>query len=259
MTSPRYAVYYAPADADALAQFGHAWLGRDENGREIASALAGAGVTDAAYRAAIRSPRRYGFHATLKPPFHLQDGCSETDLHDALAAFTADARPFVAPALGLRSISGFLALTLSAACPEMDILARDCVRDFDVFRRPPSDAELARRRARGLTERQERNLQQWGYPYVFEEFRFHMTLTGRLDAEERAVFQTVLSSLVGEFCRRPIAIDSICLFAQDDIDADFAPIARYPLRSMRGEAEHANERTNARPGELSRSATRPPL
>ena len=33
----------------------------------------------------------------------------------------------------------------------------------------------------GLTDRQEALLTQWGYPYVMEEFRFHITLTGALD------------------------------------------------------------------------------
>jgi hypothetical protein len=31
-------------------------------------------------------------------------------------------------------------------------------------------------------QRQRNYLDRWGYPYVMEEFRFHMTLTGRLDS-----------------------------------------------------------------------------
>ena len=51
------------------------------------------------------------------------------------------------------------------------------------FARPPGAAELERRRKAGLSAAQEKMLLRWGYPYVLDEFRFHLTLTGRLQPE----------------------------------------------------------------------------
>src|SRR6202000_780688 len=54
------------------------------------------------------------------------------------------------------------------------------------LRARPSPDDLGRRLAAPLTERQRALLVEWGYPYVFDEFRFHMTLSNSLDdAHER--------------------------------------------------------------------------
>jgi hypothetical protein len=34
--------------------------------------------------------------------------------------------------------------------------------------------------AAGLNQSQVANLDRWGYPYLFADFRFHMTLTGKV-------------------------------------------------------------------------------
>ena len=62
----------------------------------------------------------------------------------------------------------------------LQALADACVEQLDRFRAPPSDAELARRRRASLTPRQDAMLVRWGYPYVFDTWFFHMTLTRRL-------------------------------------------------------------------------------
>ena len=53
-----------------------------------------------------------------------------------------------------------------------------------------------------VTERQASNLDRWGYPYVFDDFRFHMTLTGPLTADDRG---RALAWLKAEFASRPAA------------------------------------------------------
>ena len=123
-----------------------------------------------------QSARGYGFHATIKPPFYLREGRSEAELLDAFAAFAKGREPFEVQ-LGLRSLGGFLALMMTPPDHRMSALAADAVRDLDPFRALPSEAELARRRKSGLSAQQETLLQQWGYPYVMGEFRFHMTLS----------------------------------------------------------------------------------
>src|SRR3546814_16854276 len=74
----------------------------------------------------------------------------------------------------------------------------DCVRAFDRFRAPPSETALARRRAAGLSARQEANLQAWGYPYVMEDFRLHFTLTGRItDPAQPDILRRPLEQEIG--------------------------------------------------------------
>jgi len=228
--SGRYAIYFAPDPASDLARFGAAWLGYDVATGETVAQPTAAAIAPEHLHAITAEPRRYGFHATLKPPFALADGTDAKALAVAVAALAGDIAAFTAPRLHLANISGFLALTLSAPCAEMRDLAARCVSALDRLRAPPSLAELERRRRANLTARQEALLARWGYPYVMEEFRFHMTLTARLDAEEGAAVSAELRPLVAPLCETPLAIDTISLFHQPSTDAPFRLVRRYPLR-----------------------------
>ena len=134
------------------------------------------------WRDLTADPRKYGFHATLKAPFSLAQGRTEAELFAACAAFAATPRaiPVIRPVVG--SISGFIAVIPADPPAELIRLAADCVSEFDAFRAPLTEADRARRNPSRLTSAQRAHLDRWGYPYVMEEFRFHMTLTGRLDA-----------------------------------------------------------------------------
>lgn len=223
----RWAVYFAPPVRGPLWAFAARWLGRDaasgaEPGRE--------GPLPAERLAAITAaPRRYGFHATLKPPFALAPGRDAAALHRAARRLAAGQRPFLAPPLELASLGGFLALTLSAPSPEMDALAAACVAGLDRFRAPPAPEELARRRAAGLTPEQEALLARWGYPHVMQAFRFHMTLTGRLEPAEREAVRTWLAPRLAPFCAAPLPVEAIALYRQPAPDAPFTLEATLPL------------------------------
>ena len=225
--TPRYAIFFAPQSGSPLAEFGNRWLGRDPVGAEDLAQPHPPGIDPGRMVEITQSPWRYGFHATLKPPFALKEGTTAADLDAAARAFAAR-RPFEVP-LKLDSLAGFLALVPAAPVPELDALAADCVREFDRFRAPPDEAELARRRAAGLTERQETLLRQWGYPYVMEEFRFHMTLTERLDEPERSALRAALDPLVAPLVRSPLVVDAVALFEQADREAPMLLAGRYPF------------------------------
>lgn len=225
----RYAIYYAPEPDSPLWRFGCRWLGRDpEYGADYPpEPLPG---FDAAWLAAITaSPRRYGFHATLKPPFALRQGVTPGQLTAALASFSATRPAVVAPPLGLVVLDGFLALGLAGACPALDGLAAACVRELDAYRAPAPEAEIARRHRAGLTPRQERLLASWGYPYVMEEFRFHLTLTGRLDEASREQLRLALAPVVAPLCGEPLAVTGLALYRQPDRGSPFQLLERFPL------------------------------
>lgn len=221
MPAARYAVYFAPEAGTPLADFGARWL----NPRGEREAL----LDLEAQRRITAAARRYGFHATLKAPFRLAEGRTAAELGDAIAHFAASRTPPTAPPLALRRLGGFLALMLSAPAPEVAALAQACVEAFEPFRALPRESELARRRAAGLTPRQDANLLRWGYPYVGEDFRFHMTLTGRLEGEVHARAEAALAPAVAPHCQDSLEIDALSLVRQDDPEADFALVERFPL------------------------------
>lgn len=179
---PRFAIYFVPAPDSALYRFGASVLGYDCHSGEDIGFMAGA---DAGWRDKVQAARVYGFHATLKPPFRLCSGAKQADLEAALDQFAASRAPIEAGRLEVRAIGSFIALTLIALCPTVDALAVDCVQFFDTYRAPMDERERKRRLTPSLTERQKSHVERWGYPHVFEDFRFHMTLSGPLDEADR--------------------------------------------------------------------------
>ncbi len=228
---PRYAIYYAPAPGSALDQFGAELLGHDA---WIGTALSfPAAVIEQIpdWHELSADPRKYGFHATLKAPMTLAEGRTEAALCAACADFANEARPIPLIAPVVDSISGFIAVVPRQRSSELEQLAANCVRDFDCFRAPLTPEDRARRNPAKLSPRQVEYLDRWGYPYVMEEFRFHMTLTGRLGDRRR---ESVLATLRERFARfhlETLAVDRIALFRQEDVRARFAVIGDWPLRA----------------------------
>lgn len=227
MTSARYALYFAPEDDSPLARFGWGWLGRRPDAADFLTPPA-VGVDPGRQEQVIREARSYGFHGTLKPPFHLADGATVADLSAEAGAFAARRRSFE-ETFCLAELHGFLAVRPSRPQASIASLADDCVRHFDRFRAPPSAAERQKRLARPLSDRQKAYVDAWGYPYVFEEFRFHMTLTCRLEDEERAVYRSILEDLSHTALAAPVAFRSLCLFEQTATGAPFVLSKRFPF------------------------------
>ncbi|MBS0559098.1 MAG: DUF1045 domain-containing protein [Proteobacteria bacterium] len=223
--SARVAVYYVPAPDDPLAAAGAAWLGRDAD-RNVP--LAQPDVPGLAELTA--DPRLYGFHATLKPPIRLASGRDWFGFVAAVRALAASIAPFDLPPLHVADLHGFLALREREFCAPLQALCDRCVEELDRFRAPPSEAELARRRKSGLSPRQDEMLLRWGYPYVFEEWFFHMTLTRRLSVEEKATVMPVAEAFFADTVAVPRRVDAICLFTQAGPQAPFVIAERLPLR-----------------------------
>lgn len=229
---PRYAIYYAPSSRSALWRFGSAVIGYDaETGAD--EQLLDPGLDGLDWAAATADPRRYGFHATLKAPFRLAEGHDEDSLFRWAKDF-ADRQPPVELEGGLKvdALGPFLALVPAEPCPALNDLAAECVRHFEACRAPLTEVERARRRPERLSERQRLHLEGWGYPYVFEDFRFHMSLTGSLaDALIGPVREALQERFATKVGNDPVLIDQIAVFRQDAPDARFRIIARYELEA----------------------------
>jgi len=205
----RYAVFVLP-DPGPLASFGAAWLGWDCQAG-ISRAHPDLPGLPVPVRDLTRTPRKYGFHGTIKPPFRLADGAGFNGLRDRLDHLAQGLQPVELGHLAVARIGGFLALTPADPSPLLAKMASTFVRELDAFRAAPGPEELARRRASGLTVRQDAMLVQWGYPYVLDQFCFHMTLTGRLENNVADATQAVLQSTLAPMLAEPIVVNSLAL------------------------------------------------
>jgi putative phosphonate metabolism protein len=225
----RYAIYYIPGRNTALEQFGRAWLGWDVWQAEPAPLAPLPGFDAAARDALVRTPRQYGFHATLKPPMALAPGLAVDDLLAAAGRFAARTAPVPALDLRLSTLGNFLALTPAQPSPALNALASDCVAAFDAFREALQPADRARRKPESLTARQCEYLDRWGYPWVMAEFRFHMTLSGAAAPNILARLRDGLAPMLEPVLREPFRIDAIAVAGQPAWDDAFRVLEYLPL------------------------------
>lgn len=224
----RYAIFYAPAADSALWLRAAQWLGRDATGAEVTAADI-AGIGPGRRMEVTTSARRYGFHATIKPPIVLSGGRDVQGLQSALAEFAASAAPVSIGQLVVRPIEGFLAIVPQVQSSELSDFAQHVVETFDAFRAPPSAAERERRLRSNLTPRQIELMDRFGYPYVMEQFRFHMTIADRLDDAERAVVQTAADAWFAPVLSEPVVLDRLALYHEPDVGAAFVRLDDYML------------------------------
>lgn len=224
--SVRYGIYFAPRENSALWRTACTWLGRDAAADAPVDRPSLPWIADDLADAITESPRNYGFHGTLKAPFGLAPGRTEAVLSAELDAFATNHAPFPV-SLRVDVLDGFLALRPAEPSDDLQALADACVETFDPFRTPLAPDELARRRKSGLTPRQDELLLRWGYPYVFDTFRFHMTLTNRLGEPRHEIVQHGLSELLAPGLAAPVPVDSVCLFAQPSRRTPFRLVRRY--------------------------------
>lgn len=226
----RYAVYFVPTAESTLFRFGTSVLGYDSYVGVDAPFFAQSAFWPRPWAGVVREPRRYGFHATLVAPFFLHTHFDERDLLNALARFSAAPHDIPVIHLTIRRLSSFVALTPLRPVPRMQQLAAECVRTFDCFRAALTASDRTRRSAAGLTRTQMHNLDRWGYPYVFNDFQFHMTLAGPVEASELSAVFTLLENAASNLAPFDhVPIDHITLLRQDKADQPFRVIRQWPL------------------------------
>ncbi|HEY0294305.1 MAG TPA: DUF1045 domain-containing protein [Bordetella sp.] len=220
----RYALYLAPPEP--WRSVGDQWLGRSP---ATGAVLAPAPGADPRQPGWTTEPRRYGLHATLKPPFRLKPGTTVQGLDAAVRALAARAQAFEAP-MQCRALRGFLAWCLAdddaRTFARMQALGSDAVQSLDVFRAPPTEAELARRRKTPLSPAHVAMLDRWGYPYVFDQFVFHITLSDKLQGQDLEDAGQQVLAISAALLREPMPVRAVSLYVQPEPDAPFL-IARH--------------------------------
>lgn len=225
----RYAIYFTPRQDEPLARIAANWLGCDPFGAATRPVEAVGELSAAEVAFHTASARRYGFHATLKAPFRLASSETEAALRAALDDFALATPVVTIPRLVVSQIDGFFALVPEGPLPALNRFAEDVVRDFDRFRAPLTEAEIERRSPDSLKPDEFRNLCQWGYPYVFETFRFHMTLSGRASLQESPRLRAAIDSLFAQVLQRPVPVDALTLFVETEPGAPFMVLSHHAL------------------------------
>jgi putative phosphonate metabolism protein len=222
----RYAIYFAPEPEDPLWPFGSAIIGYDAANCRSIEPLNHPLLKTATFHGWTKDPRQYGFHATLKAPFSLATDKTEEDLVAAINAFCATQASFIVPPLAVTHLEQFIALTPPEPAPKLNALADTCVQIFDPFRAPLSEASRAKRLRKPLSALQKHYLETWGYPHVFEDFRFHMTLTGSIPDAAAPELMQALHALYQPIAS-PLQVQGLTLFRQDDAKTSFRILRRF--------------------------------
>ena len=211
----RYAVYFCPSPDSTWARASAQWLGWDVN---TACALESVG------QAWVSTPQKYGFHATLKAPFRPNAPDALAGLLDSLQQLAGRHQPIeLAPQLN--QIGSFWAFTQGQPCPELNALEADLVRSLEPYRAPLNPAEMAKRLQADLSPHQRALLDRWGYPYVLDQFQFHLTLTG---SDPAGAAGELIHQHFAQAMASPLWVRDLALVGERQ-DGFFEVIHRQPL------------------------------
>lgn len=217
----RYAIYYCPAEGSELGQFGRTWLAQDGEGLPVLDVERS--------NALLADVRRYGWHATLRAPFGLREGASYTALRDAVTAVAIATPAFELP-LQLDRLAGFLALRPRGDSTAVDALAEACLHALEPLR-APLFAEVMQRRASGIDATERLLLQRYGYPYVLDRYRFHMTLSAPAAAPEEQRLREWLAPRVEAL--GAARVDALTICGEMSPGASFNVIERIALQGAK--------------------------
>ena len=228
----RCAIYFTPAAEHALTSAAAQWLRRNPySGARVDADIEGLVPEDHAY---LTAPvRRFGFHGPLKPAFSLAPGERLSEIADSLKRFCARLQPIVVPKLDIGFIERSFALVTPERLPELEALAASLTIEFDRFRAPLSERDIARQSGMRLNPRQLSNLSDWGHPNVFDQFRFQMPLTGQIDELEREHVAQVLARHFKAHLGVPMLIDQVALFVEPETNAPFCVSSVHPFSRRR--------------------------
>lgn len=227
----RYALYFTPEPDSPFELAGAICLGRNARTGRSGAPLSIDGIPTNRMLLITAAPRRYGFHGTLKAPFRLAADHLEASLIEATAHLASLIEPFEMPQLSVRQLGNFITLKPEADSDALRNLADRCVAMLDPLRAEMTPEDRARRKPDQLSDQQRNNLDRWGYPYVFEEFRFHMTLAGPVDAAEAPVLIDAYRLLFEPVLANPISVNTITVFQQNEPDQPFHIRQRFSLQT----------------------------
>lgn len=231
----RYAIYFSPEDNSELELFGATVLRRraadasEWENPEIPVEF----PSSSCWKKRVIRPANYGFHATIKAPFALAGNHTAEQLHHDLEAFCRKRQPIPLEGLIPTRTTRYDALALSSQPEALKALAADSVQEFEKYRAPLTEQDIKRRDPSSLSARENRYLTQYGYPYILDDFNFHMTLSGANDHND-AAYLVWLKSLYQAMVSETPVLDRLCIFYQPNRDTAFVRITEFKLGNTSG-------------------------
>lgn len=234
--SARYAIFFCPMAKSPLATFGQQALGIVATSAAVVSSTKASTQFEAfpdieRFKHYTQTPAHYGFHATLKAPFELVEEATQEAVLSLAQNFAATRHSIVLESLAPRQLSNFMALKLVHSSEAVDELAAACVKHFEPLRAPLTDADRQKRPASSLTVKQQKFMESYGYPFVFDEFRFHMTLTGKLSAGDHSDYLAWLTYWYNAIVKKAPTLDQLVVCFQPDRKTRFKKLAEFALQS----------------------------
>ncbi|MGR6430076.1 DUF1045 domain-containing protein [Rhizobium sp. PAMB 3182] len=225
----RYSIAFTPPPRHVLSEAAALWLGRDAFAGHLYEphGIGGLGIHEIAFHTAL--PRRAGFHAMLQAPFRLKDDANPASLLKHMMTFAGGRQPFLLPPLEVARVGQGLGLIASTYPYEMHELACSVIHEFDAYRAPLSDVEIERRNPDVLNATEFANLHRWGHPHVMDEYRFHMMLTGALNASELERFERALKRFFAPALEMPLEVANLALMIEEEQGAPFHVHSLHPL------------------------------
>lgn len=224
----RLGVYAAPPGESPLGALAARWLGRHIDPLPTPEPP-DLPIPEEIWADLTAEPRLYGFHATIKPPFHLVDGVDPCEVALAVADVAARLAPVSLPPLVPTVVRGCACLVPSDVPDALVRLERSCVVDLDRFRRPLDELDLARRRRADLSARQDELLLAYGYPWLLDEFEPHLTLTRRLTTAEVTPVLDAITEWFAPVLGAPVTVDDLCVVEQAAPGEPFVVTSRHRL------------------------------
>ena len=227
----KYAVYWVPKRADALARFGVCWTGW--------CAEQGEHRTRGAFRnlsfsvpAVTRHSRRHGLHATVKGPFRLGTGRSRFSLEHILGQLIEDSVAFQLPRLRLAVVDGCVALVPRQNCSALGNLVAqisDALAPLDAATPANGFAEAA-----VVTLATDSIVAEDAEPLVqlpaSDAHRFHMPLTDPLGLETAFKVKEELEPVLEPILDEPRQLTDIALMGDPGQGRPLRVLERYDLR-----------------------------
>lgn len=226
----RYALYCTPSTGHRLLQLVEPWFARSAFGSDV-EADAGPFSADE-HKALTETRARYGFHATMKAPFHLAEGFDADVLPVMLKGLATRQSAMEVGKLQVSRFGRYLALAPVKQPQALTDLAQTVVEAFEPARAPLSDHDLARRNKPNLSERNRELLLRWGYAATEENFKFHMTLAGPVDGDLLDRAQDYLTELLAPALAAPFILDTLALFAEPNPPGPFDIVAEASLAPL---------------------------
>jgi alpha-D-ribose 1-methylphosphonate 5-triphosphate synthase subunit PhnG len=216
----RYAVYYVPDQDSDLYRLGSSLLGYSlREGKELPmAALPGAGAPgEYSKKASV-----YGFHSTVIAPFRTQRG--KEGIASAIALALSKHAPFRLAPLRLRLLNGFPALCAEGPMDGFQALEKSLLEALYPLFLPPDPESLGRRGE--LNPKQLGYFWKWGYPFVLDEHRFHMTLG---DPNSSDGYIGALKNYFPASSTDALVFGKVTLCAQESPGSRFISLGDFPL------------------------------